>query len=123
MIIWKCSVIHRGIDRDSLPIGCDLPMREAVESAFVELTGHHPEAIMSGWGQDYLPEITEAVLNNRSPSEHYYENWRVAKDTLAELGVPVGDDFTPTNSRYMAALSALTEALPARESVTSQEVK
>ena len=111
MIIWNCTVIHRDIDPGSLPPGCDLPMRQAVEAAFSSLTGCEAEALSSGWGQDYLPEHDIAALEGRIPTKGFYECWKIAEAALASLDVPEGDDFTPTHSRYMAALSALAEAL------------
>jgi hypothetical protein len=111
MIIWNCTIIHRDLDRASLPPGCDAPMRDAVEAAFVALTGTESEALSSGWGQSYLTEHELAVLDGRVPSPEFYECWAEAEVTLADLEVAVGEDFTPTHERYMNALSALAEAL------------
>lgn len=44
--VWTCS-IGGNVD---LPRGSDLPMRVAVEDAFVRVTGQPPRACFSGWG-------------------------------------------------------------------------
>jgi hypothetical protein len=43
--MWSC---HIGYAKD-LELGADSPMRNAVQKAFLELTGHEPEFISSGW--------------------------------------------------------------------------
>lgn len=111
MIIWNCTVIHRGIDRDALPPGSDLPMRQAVGLAFADLTGQPPEGLSSGWGQKHLPGMAAAVLDGRTPDDAYWECWKRADVVLAELGLEPGEDLTPKNDRYTEARSALTEAL------------
>ena len=50
-----------------LPTGADLPMREAIERAFINLTGHTPEFIFSGWGAE-LTESELAVVNDLGDS-------------------------------------------------------
>lgn len=47
---WTCEI--GPADREALPEGCDLPMRQAVRAAFRELTGDDPERLSSGWGRN-----------------------------------------------------------------------
>src|SRR5689334_1477126 len=47
---WCCDV--GPIERDRLPDGADLPMRNAVAEAFHRLTGEWPSKISSGWGNE-----------------------------------------------------------------------
>ena len=49
--IWECKIGVAG----ELPSGADLPMRDAVAAAFLELAGKHPEFIFSGWGASLTP--------------------------------------------------------------------
>lgn len=115
MIIWKCSVIDRNLDRDVLPEGADLPMRHVVGEAFKAMLGRHPEAISSGWGYYHLSEVDAAVLDGRMPDLHrqFIRNRMAA--LLIALEIPMGDDFTVENERYTAALDALTDAVYAVE--------
>ena len=63
--VWSCKI---GFAEDSvLPWGADLPMRQAVEEAFKQLTGDWPEFIFSGWGAE-LTEAELAVVENRMPT-------------------------------------------------------
>ena len=45
--VWSCSV---GGVVGALPDGVDLPMRQAIQRAFYEITGTHAEYCFSGWG-------------------------------------------------------------------------
>ena len=47
--IWTCKI---GGQVGDIPGGADLPMREAIERAFIEVTGASPEFIFSGWGAE-----------------------------------------------------------------------
>ena len=44
-----------------LPFGGDSPMRDAVEKAFKEVTGHEEEVMYSGWSAD--KKAVENILN------------------------------------------------------------
>ncbi len=46
---WTCTV--GPTDRGKLTVAADSPMREAIRRAFLEITGHEPEFLFSGWGQ------------------------------------------------------------------------
>jgi hypothetical protein len=46
---WSCEI--GPIDRAKIPNGGDLPMRQAVQKAYFELTGEHAEVTSSGWGK------------------------------------------------------------------------
>lgn len=62
--IWSCRIgeIARGL----LPRGSDLPMREAVESAYLKVVGFPADFVFSGWG-DALREGERAFLDKRPP--------------------------------------------------------
>jgi hypothetical protein len=49
--VWECAV--GGKDPVIVPSGGDFPMRQAVEKAFFDLTGKHPEMCYSGWGRKF----------------------------------------------------------------------
>lgn len=61
---WTCRIGTRaGVH---VPPGGDAPMRDAVQSAFMALTGECAEACFSGWG-DKFTESELAVIENRAP--------------------------------------------------------
>lgn len=45
---WTCVIGE--VDRALLPDGSDLPMRKAVQQAYLELTGQQANFCFSGWG-------------------------------------------------------------------------
>lgn len=60
--IWMCRI---GETRGSnIPNGADRPMREAVTTAYRELTGKDPIFIFSGWGAELTP-AERAVVNEK----------------------------------------------------------
>lgn len=63
--IWRCKIGITGGPID-MPDGCDLPMRMAVQEAFLRITGQHAEFVFSGWN-DALTEFELAVVENREP--------------------------------------------------------
>ena len=83
--VWTCKIGWAG---DELPLGSDLPMRDAVAAAYKKLTGgHHPDFIFSGWGGE-LTEPELAVVENREPSAEYEAQWhhdRAMKEHAADL--------------------------------------
>lgn len=59
--IWTCKVgCLKEID---LPNAADLPMREAIAKAFLEITGQECEFLFSGWGGS-LDKFELAVVKN-----------------------------------------------------------
>lgn len=46
---WTCRI--GPADRDKLPDDADSPLRAAVASAFVDVTGAYAETLSSGWGR------------------------------------------------------------------------
>lgn len=61
--VWVCRI---GGVRGLLPRGADLPMRQAVAKAFRDLFGREPDAIFSGWGNEFS-EAERAVIEDRLP--------------------------------------------------------
>lgn len=58
--IWECKI---GIVEDEdLPPGSDLPMRRAVEAAFMLVTGKEADFTFSGWGCE-LSEAERDVVS------------------------------------------------------------
>lgn len=48
--VWTCKIGVPDDIKAMLPRGADLPMRQAVQRAFAELTGIDAEFCFSGWG-------------------------------------------------------------------------
>lgn len=59
---WECKIGE--IDRSKLPDGADLPMRQAIQRAYYEITGEYPEFLFSGWGAE-LTEIERQVVDRK----------------------------------------------------------
>ena len=68
---WGCKIGVTGVH--SLPGGCDLPMRVAVEAVFKSVVGVEAEFNFSGWGETLTPS-ERAVVDNVSPD--------IAKDAI-----------------------------------------
>lgn len=62
--IWACKI--GPADRATLPHGADLPMRQAVQRAYKELTGAEPEFIFSGWAAELTAGEAEVVEDDRA---------------------------------------------------------
>lgn len=59
--IWECKV---GIlETMDLPGGADLPMRKAVEEAFLKLVGQYPKFTFSGWSAKLTESQMSVVLD------------------------------------------------------------
>lgn len=61
---WRCWIGE--VDPDAVPEGGDSLMREQVELAYHELTGHMPTFVFSGWG-GVLSEAYRAAHEDREP--------------------------------------------------------
>lgn len=57
--IWSCKIGECG--HDTLPDGADAPMRQAVQRAYVALTGKDPQFTFSGWGASLTPGQRQIV--------------------------------------------------------------
>jgi hypothetical protein len=64
--IWSCKI--GGIS--NLPVAADSPMREAICTAYKNLTGEEPKFIFSGWDAE-LTEPERAIVENRPIHEDY----------------------------------------------------
>lgn len=64
MKIWYCKIGE--VDESAVPPGGDAPMRDAVERAFLEVTGQDSQFTFSGWGGE-LDESERAVVEDREP--------------------------------------------------------
>lgn len=62
--LWYCKIGETA--REMLPPGSDGPMRDAIEAAYKQLTGHESDYIFSGWAAT-LTEPELAVVENRFP--------------------------------------------------------
>ncbi len=62
MPLWSCRIGE--VEEDTLVLGADAPMREAVRKAYVELTGKEPKFIFSGWGEE-LSDVERDVVEGR----------------------------------------------------------
>jgi len=64
MKVWYCKI---GVTGDLItPKNADLPMRAAIEKAFIDITGQDAEFTFSGWGGE-LEESELAVVEDREP--------------------------------------------------------
>ena len=73
---WFCLI--GSADRDRLPAVCDAPLRNAVDLAFIALTGAQAEHNFSGWG--YSEEEAELLNDVRSMmycSPYFTENLKI----------------------------------------------
>lgn len=94
---WECKIGEA--DRDSLPHGADLPMRNAVRAAYQKITGEEPEFIFSGWAGRLTPIQRGIVEGERKRSVEFFsppspEQYRAA---LAHGGILRGDIPVPAN--------------------------
>jgi hypothetical protein len=67
--IWSCKIGE--VDRDILPLGSDLPMREAVRRAYIEITGQEPRFNFSGWAGELTPierEVADEIFPTPAPT-------------------------------------------------------
>lgn len=58
---WECKIGIAPGTNVTLRSGCDAPMRNAVEAAFLQVTGQESEYCFSGWGAE-LTEQEKEVL-------------------------------------------------------------
>lgn len=58
--VWRCKI--GGVTPNELPGGSDLPMRQAVEEAFLKITGVEAQFLFSGWGAR-VSALERAVIN------------------------------------------------------------
>lgn len=78
--VWDCQI--GGIDRKALRPGSDAPLRQAVEAAFLDLTGKEAEFCFSGWGG----KLTAVQLNIVRPAEFPLPERESSADMLARVG-------------------------------------
>ena len=62
MKIWSCKIGET--EEEGLPPGADLPMSEAVNKAYVEITGKEPKFCFSGWGAE-LDKIEREIVEEK----------------------------------------------------------
>lgn len=64
--IWECKVGE--VDKEKLPFGSDLPMRNAVEECYYSLTGEYPQFNFSGWAGE-LDDIERSIVSGEELTE------------------------------------------------------
>lgn len=64
--IWTCKI--GGKIPDELASGVDLPMRRAVENAFLEITGVEAEFTFSGWAGQLTDVERSALSESKDPT-------------------------------------------------------
>lgn len=63
--IWECRI---GCSEDiTLPSGADVPMRQAIEAAFLAVTGRPHEFVFSLWGAELSVIEQEILLEECAP--------------------------------------------------------
>lgn len=82
MRIWTCKIG----EVEDVPGGADGPMRDAVESAYRQITGKESVFLFSGWGGS-LDEIERACVERREPLTP-----GIAAPALAELSMAMQND-------------------------------
>lgn len=96
--VWDCKIGYAG--EDELPPGADGPMRDAIRKAFVELTGHEPQFIFSGWGGELTEaelHVAENVLNRPERVIKTFENVVAPSPLLEDLQfLPIPETATTT---------------------------
>ncbi len=64
MNVWECKIVlPEGVE---LPVGADLPMRDAVRVAVMQMTGRPLAHIFSGWGGKLTDFEKEVIGHIRS---------------------------------------------------------
>ena len=92
--VWTCKI--GWADRAALPPGSDAPMRDAVERAFRELTGHDAKFTFSGWGgsltegelacvEDRLPDPEVIIAEQRKALDDALDHMNAAQRVADEL--------------------------------------
>ena len=81
--VWACKI---GVEGDvSIPYGGDLPMRQAIQKAFFELTGVHAKFIFSGWNAQLTEGEKNAVAGDRRPAPKHRTKSRTKRRPLKLL--------------------------------------
>lgn len=66
---WSCTIGSDSVDPNLLPMGCDLPMRQAIKRAYREITGKDAEFVFSGWSAKLTPGQRAVVDSQRHTIE------------------------------------------------------
>lgn len=101
--IWSCKIG----ETDAIPAGADLLMRNAVASAYRELTGTMPGFIFSGWGAE-LTEGERAVVENRLPEP---DKVAVQPVTLSDIRGAVARGWCRPDNAHKEMDVSLAEAI------------
>lgn len=80
MKIWFCKVG----EVESVEKAGDGPMRQAVQDAYLLLTGRRPDFLFSGWGGE-LEECERAVVENREPIPSRRPQAEIDREELWQL--------------------------------------
>lgn len=102
--LWSCKIGE--VDVGALSEGADAPMRQAVQKAYLEVTGDEADFVFSGWG-DQLTEPERAVVENREPSAEHEARWHAGKRYLKAIQ----DGSTFDGEALRAGISLLEGAL------------
>jgi hypothetical protein len=78
--IWSCKIGASG----NVPNGGDLPMRKAIQQAYFELTGEHPEFLFSGWGAKLTHGQYMCVMEGRKFGHGIYGDGDIPHDEEEE---------------------------------------
>lgn len=68
--VWTCKLVVEESDDKLLPMGCDLPPRQAAIAA-VERLGFEVLSMFSGWGGN-LTEVERQIVEERSGTDGFY---------------------------------------------------
>lgn len=91
--VWECAV--GGRSPVIVPSGGDFPMRQAVEKAFFDLTGQHPEMCYSGWGRKFTDKAVSGNIPVMLVTTHESgETYWIAGDDVADAYESFGQDIT-----------------------------
>lgn len=111
-ILWTCTIGDLDLPRSAIPHCSDLPMRRAVEAAYLDVIGLPEQFTFSGWGQSYLEESRRAVVEHRNilDDESHHKAWERARAVIEAVTGPLECDPL-VDERASDAVSALAELL------------
>ena len=104
--IWKCKI--GGIADELLP-GSDLPMRQAVQDAFIRITGSRPSYCFSGWDAN-LTESERAVVENRLPVYEKTEYGMREADIASAREAGIREALAVISDQFCSADNDIEEA-------------
>lgn len=89
--VWQCRIGE--CNGALLPMGADMPMRDAVQRAYRVVTGVDDVAIFSGWGRKFT-EGERAVIEARMPVDDLVGLDQDEINSISKLALDSDVDFS-----------------------------